>query len=159
MNEREELKKLQAMRAELEAESRLLIEKQEHLEKTVLALEKQVIAEELKKEQALIEDLRNRNNAVRDAISQLEAKKKNLENKLQQMTETMEVPSEKEQAAEESVAKFNETIEDSKPKAEPEDFGEGSVTITAIDGEGLVENQEIVSENPKKEEKKKHRFF
>jgi len=158
MSAREELEKLQAMRAELEAESRLLKEKQSDLENNVLSLEEKVANEELKKEKAVIEELRNRNKAAKDAIAELEAKKKNLENKLEQVAETPEAP--QKLKAEKVSPQLEETEEASKPtEVAPEDSEEGCVTVTAIEGGILVENQEAISDSPKKQEKRKHRFF
>jgi len=155
MSAREELEKLQAMRAELEAESRSLKEKQGDLENNVLSLEEKVANEELKKEKAAIEELKNRNKAAKDAIADLEAKKKKLENKLEQAPETTEAPSKKEKA-EKAPAQPEETEEAAKPAEETE---EGGVTVTAIEGEALIENQEAESDSPSKQEKKKRRFF
>jgi hypothetical protein len=85
IEEQEKLEKLQGMRAELEAESHSLIEEQEKLEKNVLALEEQVVVEEIKKEKAMIKDLKNHNEAAKDAITALEEKKKALQSKLNEV--------------------------------------------------------------------------
>jgi uncharacterized protein (DUF3084 family) len=150
LSELKELEKLQAMRAELEAESRSLIEEQEKLEKNVLALEEQVVVEQLKKEKAVIEDLKNRNKTAKDAIAELEAKKKNLQTKLNQSPQAPETSPPKEEKVEEAPEPAEAVSEDSE---------EGGVTVTAIEGEALVENEEIVEESPEKQEKKKRRFF
>jgi hypothetical protein len=150
MSEQKELEKLQAMRAELEAQSRLLIEEQKKLENNVIALEEKVVIEKLNKEKAIIEDLKNRNKAAKDAISQLEAKKKDLESKLGQTIQEPETPppqKKKTQNAPEPA------------EAEPEEDEEGGVTVTAIEDEALIENQEAVDEGSTKQEKKKRRFF
>jgi len=149
MSTREELEKLQAMRAELEAESRLLKEKQSNLENNVLSLEEKIAIEELRKEKAVIEELKNRNKAAKDAIAELEAKKKKLENKLEQAAETSEAPSKKGKAKKEP---------EPAEKA-PEEAEEGGVTVTAIEGEAVVESPEASAEDSKKPEKKKRRFF
>ena len=65
MTAKETLEKVQAMRKELEEESHLLIEEQQILEKDVQVLEEQVASQELKIEQALVEDLRSRNEATK----------------------------------------------------------------------------------------------
>jgi chromosome segregation ATPase len=148
MSAREELEKLQAMRAELEAESRLLKEKQSNLENNVLSLEEKIAIEELRKEKAVIEELKNRNKAAKDAIAELEAKKKKLENKLEQKAETPEAPSKKGKAKKEP-----------KPADEAPEEAEGGVTVTAIEGEAVVESPEASAEDSKKPEKKKRRFF
>jgi len=149
MSEQKELEKLQAMRAELEAESRLLIEEQRKLENSVLGLEEKVVIEKLNREKAIIEDLKNRNKEAKDAISQLEAKKKDLESRLGQTIQEPETPSEKKK-----TEKAPEPAE-----AEPEEDEEGGVTVTAIEDEALIENQEAVDEGSTKQEKKKRRFF
>jgi len=157
LSEQKELEKLQAMRAELEEEARLLKEEQKNLESNVLTLEEKVAIEELKKEKAVIEELKNRNKAAKDAITKLEAKKKKLETKLGEAAQTPEPPSPEKEKEEEAPAQLEETEEAAKPAEEvPE---EGGVTVTAIEGEALYENQETVSESPNKQEKKKRRFF
>jgi uncharacterized protein (DUF3084 family) len=138
MSEQKELEKLQAMRAELEAESRSLKEQQKNLEASLLALE----------EKAVIEELKKGNRDTKDAIAQLEAKKRELETRLKQAAQTPETPppeTEKKEAREPEPA-----------EATPESSEEGGVTVTAIDDETLVEPQEA---NDKQQERKKHRFF
>jgi uncharacterized protein (DUF3084 family) len=150
LSEQKELEKLQAMRAELEAEAHSLKEEQKNLENSLLSLEEKVVVEELKKEKAVIEELKNRNKATKDAISQLEAKKKDLESRLEQASQTPETPPPNKEKAEEAPE---------PAEAAPEGSEEGGVTVTAIEGEALVENQEAVDESPTKQEKKKRRFF
>ena len=148
MSEQKELEKLQALRAELEAESRSLKEKQKELENSLLALEEKVVVEELKKEKAIIEELKNRNKAAKETIAQLEAKKKELETKLGQAAQTPAPPVEKKKGKEAS-----------KPaEAESEEAEESGVIVTAVEGEALVESPEAQVESPK-QEKKKRRFF
>lgn len=163
MSEQKELEKLQAMRAELEAESRLLKEEQAKLENSVLALEEEIVVEELKKEKAVIEELKNRNKVAKNAIAQLEAKKKELQTKLEKTPQTPENPPHAKKKAEEAPAqpeeKEAEAPEPAEATPEAEEAQEGGVTVTAIEGEALVENQEVVDESPKKHEKKKRRFF
>lgn len=152
-----EFEKLQAIRAELEAESRLLIEKQEQLEKTVSALEEKVIIEELKKEQAVIEKLKKRNKATKDSIAQLAAKKIELETELKQTLKKPDVP-----LTEEEKTETVEEIEEERVEAVadgPEEVEKGGVIVTAIEGEGLIENEETATESPQKQDKKKRRFF
>jgi chromosome segregation ATPase len=145
LSEQKELEKLQAMRVELEEEARLLKEEQKNLENNVLALEEKVVIEELK----------NRNKAAKDAIAKLEAKKKKLETKLGEAAQKSEAPSTEKEKEEEAPAQAEE-VEVAKPAEGGE---EGGVTITAIEGEALYENKETVCESPKKQEKKNHRFF
>ena len=52
MSAQQELEKLQAMRADLEAESNSLKEQQSYLENNVLSLEEKIASEELKQEKA-----------------------------------------------------------------------------------------------------------
>jgi chromosome segregation ATPase len=135
-----ELEKLQATRVELEAESRSLKERQKELENSVLSVEQKVVIEELNKEKAVIEELKNSNKATKDAIAQLEAKKKILETKLGQAPQKpVTPPPEKEKTKK------------CKPAEEAEESG---VTVTAIEGEALVESPEATGESPKKKEKK-----
>jgi len=91
-----ELEKLQALRAELEEESLSLIEVQDRLKTKVLVLEEQVVIEELKKEKAVIEDLEKRNKAAKDAIAMLEAKKKGLQIKMNEVPHLSEIPPNKQ---------------------------------------------------------------
>ena len=152
MTQKKELEKLQGMRAELEAESRSLIEEQEKMEKTVLALEEQVVVEEIKKEKAMIKDLKNHNEATKDAITALEQKKKALQSKLNEAQKAPEAPTSKKKKSK-KTKKMAEPVE-----VTPEEAEDGGVTIIAIEGEAFFDNQEIVEE-PSKQEKKKRRFF
>ena len=149
MSALKELEKLQAMRAELEAESHSLKEQQKELENSVLALEQEVVMEELNKEKAVIEELKNSNKATKDAIAQLEAQKRELETKLGQAPQTPETSPPEEEKKEEAPPQAEET----------EEAEESGVTVTAIEGEALVENPQAPAESPKKQEKKKRRFF
>jgi len=139
MSEQKELEKLQAMRAELEAESRSLKEQQKNLEDSLLALEAKAMIEELKKS----------NRDTKDAIAQLEAKKRDLETRLKQSAQTPETPPPE-------TEKTEEAREPEPAEAAPEGSEGGGVTVTAIDDETLVEPQEA---NDKQQERKKHRFF
>ena len=144
MSEQRELEKLQAMRAELEAEAHSLKEQQKNLENSLIALEEKAVIEE----KAAIEDLKKNNKATQDIIAQLEAQKRELEAKIKQAPQTTETsPPEKEKAE-----KAPEPAE-----AAPEGSEEGGVTVTAIDNENLIETQEATSD--KQQERKKHRFF
>ena len=154
MSQQKELEKLQAMRAELEAESCSLIEEQQKLENNVQSLEEQIVVEELKKEKAVIEDLKKRNKMAKEAITQLEDKKKALESKLNQEKKAPKAP----KKVEEAPAQPKETVESKPAEPAPEASEEAGVTITAIECEAFVEDQEIIEETPK-QEKKKRRFF
>jgi phage-related tail protein len=149
MSTLKELEKLQAMRAELEVESRSLKEKQKELENSVLSLEQEVVMEALNKEKAVIEELKKSNKATNDAIAQLEAKKRELETRLEQAPQKPAPPPPAKGKKEEAPAQLEET----------EEAEESGVTITAIEGEALVESPEATGESPKKQEKKKRRFF
>lgn len=155
----QELEKLRAMRAELEAEARSLRQEQKNLENNVVVLEEKVVVEELKKERAAIEELKNRNKATRDAIAELAAKKKKLETELGDVVETEAPPSLAEEKAEETPAQSEETQEEAEPDILIPEEDEDGVIVTAIEGEALVENQEAVSDSPRRQEKKKRRFF
>ena len=149
MTAKETLEKVQAMRKELEEESRLLIEEQQTLEKHVLALEEQVTAQELKKENALVEDLRSKNKAIKSSIAQLEARKKELETKLGQTAQTPECTPEAQKASA-SSAHPEEAEASGQTEADAEENG---VTITIVESE---ESEDAQEEKPKK---KKRRLF
>ena len=147
------------MRAELEAESRSLKEKQSDLENNVLSLEEKVASEAVKREKDAIEELRNRNKVAKEAIAKLETKKKDLESKIEQEPQKPEAPSAKQEMVEDMPAQPEETAETSQPdEVVPEETEDGGVTVTAIESEALFEN-EAVSEASDKPEKKKRRFF
>jgi len=151
MSEPQEFKKLQAKRTELETESRSLKEEQKNLEDSLIILEERIAVEELK----------NSNKATRDAISQLEAKKSGLETKLKQVLQIPEASTPAEEMAPEVTATSEKTEEALEPaEAAPEEFEEDVVTVTAIDDESLVQDQEELGEDIKKQqEKKKRRLF
>ena len=157
MSAQQELEKLQAMRADLEAESNSLKEQQSYLENNVLSLEEKIASEELKQEKAAIEELKDRNKAAKDAIAKLEAKKKKLENKLEDVAQLSEAP---DPVKKEKAKKAPAQPEEAKPAKAPEKVeSEGTgITITAIDGEILVEEEQVEIDSPK-QEKKKRRFF
>lgn len=145
MSTLQELEKLRAMRAELESESLSLKEQQSELEQSVISLEEKVAIEELKNEKDAIDELKNRNKVAKDAIAELKSKKKKLETKLGKAAQKQEAPVQPEET---EVAGPDEII--------PEE--DGGVVVTALDGE-LLEDQETVNESPKRQEKRKRRFF
>ena len=155
MSEPKDLEKLQAKRAELEAESRSLKEEQKKLEYSVKILEEQVV----------IDELNENNKAAKDAISQLEAKLNDLEKRTKQPSQApppenlAPPPPPKETKTEVQVAAPPEKKEEAPEPAEVkvEDSEDSGVTVTAIDDEALVETQE--AQGDKQPEKKKHRFF
>ena len=137
------------MRAELEAESRSLKEQQSSLENNVVSLEEKVASEELKKEKAAIEELKNRNKAAKDAISGLESKKKKLENKLGETVEKPEEPAPQTEQAE-APPQPEETEAAEPAEVVPEECDEGGVVVTAIDGEALEEQESQPTQEKKK---------
>ncbi len=154
MSEQKDLEKLQAKRAELEAESRSLKEEQKKLEYSVKVLQEQVV----------IEELSDNNKSAKDAISQLEAKLNDLEKRMKHPSQAppenpAPPPPPKETMTEVEVAAPPEKKEAPPEPAELtlEDSEDSGVTVTAIDDEALVETQEAQSD--KNQEKKKHRFF
>lgn len=155
MSEPKDLEKLQAKRAELEAESRSLKEEQKKLEYSVKILEEQVV----------IDELSENNKAAKDAISQLEAKLNDLEKRMKQTSQAPPLenpappPPPKETKTEVEVVAPPEKKEEAPEPAEVtvEDSEDSGVTVTAIDDEALVETQE--GQGDKQPEKKKHRFF
>jgi cobalamin biosynthesis Mg chelatase CobN len=152
MSEANELEILRAKKAELEAESRALIESQKNIENRVKALEEQVAIEELQKN----------NKALRETVNQLESKKVQLENKLKEKTKAQENSAPKENTASEGAnppesppaSEANETSE-----AVVEENSEDVVIFEGIDPESLLENEEIIENQEKPPEKKKRRFF
>lgn len=157
MSVQKDLEKLQAKRAELEAESHSLREEQKKLEYSVKVLEEQVV----------IEEISENNKSAKDAISQLEAKLNDLQKRLKQPSQAPQkspenpAPPSPPQEAMTQVEVAPSPVKKEAPSEtaeatfeEPEDTG---VTVTAIDDEALVETQEAQSD--KQQEKKKHRFF
>ncbi len=150
MSEQKEIGKLQAKRAELESESHSLQGKQKTLEDNIVILEEQIA----------IEQLQANNKAVQEAIAQLEAKKNALESKLKQVAQPAAASAIVKQTMPE--ANVEQPVEATEPaEAASEELVEGdAVTVTAIDGEELVAEQEEMGESLKKQqEKKKHRLF
>jgi hypothetical protein len=152
MSEANELEILRAKKAELEAESRALIESQKNIENRVKALEEQVAIEELQKN----------NKALRETVNQLESKKVQLENKLKEKTKAQENSAPKENTASEGAnppesPPASEANENSE--AVVEENSEDVVIFEGIDPESLLENEEIIENQEKPPEKKKRRFF
>jgi uncharacterized coiled-coil protein SlyX len=161
MSEQKELEKLQAKRAELEAESRSLKEEQKRLEYSLMILEEKVT----------IEEINDNNKAAKDTISKLEGKLFELENRLKPKSQTPPAspapppPPPKETKTEvilapepaEEEPEFVEVAPEEPQESAEENIEESGVTVTAIDDEALVETQE--AKGDKQQEKKKHRFF
>jgi len=154
LSEHKDLEKLQAKRTKLEAESRSLKEEQKKLEYSVKILEEKV----------LIEELSNNNKVAQDAISQLEAKLNDLENRLKQPSQAppenpAPPPPRKKTKTEVEVASPPDEKEEASELAEVEleDSEDSGVTVTVIDDDALVITEE--AQNDKLQEKKKHRFF
>jgi chromosome segregation ATPase len=152
-----DLEKLQAKRADLEAESRSLREEQKKLEYSIKVLEEQVV----------IEELSENNKSAKDAISQLEAKLNDLQKRLKQPSQAPQKSPENPappSPPQEAMAQVEVAAPPEKKEAPPEpaevtleDSEDTGVTVTAIDDEALVETQE--AQGDKQQEKKKHRFF
>jgi chromosome segregation ATPase len=155
LSELKDLEKLQAKRAELEAESRSLREEHKKLEYSIKVLEEQVV----------IEELNENNKSAKDAITQLEAKLNDLQKRLKQPSQAPQTPPENpapspppQETTTKEVAAPQEK-KDAPPEPDEmtlEDSEDTGVTVTAIDEEALVETQEAQG---KQQEKKKHRFF
>lgn len=155
MSELKDLEKLQAKRAELEAESRSLREEHKKLEYSIKVLEEQVV----------IEELNENNKSAKDAITQLEAKLNDLQKRLKQPSQAPQTPPENPAPSpppqETTTKEVAAPPEKKEAPPEPdemtlEDSEDTGVTVTAIDEEALVETQEAQG---KQQEKKKHRFF
>ena len=138
MSAKEELTKLQVMRKELETESNSLMKKLQNSAKDLLAIEEQIIVQELKKEKALIEDLKNRNEAMKDVIAQLENKKLELEIKLGKMVQISETALRTRKVS--KIPIQPEKTETNEASERTEDFPEeNGVTLTVIESEQIVE--------------------
>ena len=149
MSAQQELEKLQAMRAELEAESRSLKEQQNNLENNVTSLKEKIATEELQKEKAAIEELKNRNKAAKDTIAELEAKKKKLETKLDEITEKPVAATGEDESGEKQEQPEAAEEASDQTEADPE---EPVFTMRVVESEDLVEAQE-------EQQGKKRRFF
>jgi hypothetical protein len=150
LGDSKELEQLQNRRAELEEESNSLGQQQQNLEIKVKTLEERI----------RISELENINKTRLEAITQLESKVGELEQRLKTggKTESYESTNEAKleineapESAEEVTASVSKTIEE-----EPEDE---VVTVAAIEDPMIVEQEEN-SENLKRQnEKKKRKFF
>jgi len=143
-----EYEKLQTKRTELEAQSLSLKEEQKNLEDRVMILEEKIA----------IEELESNNKVAREAITQLETKLNGLEAKLHGASPMLKTPEVAKEPEPETANVQEEALEAAGPA--PEEFEEDVVTVTAIEEESLVENQEGLGENLKaQQEKKKRKFF
>jgi hypothetical protein len=143
-----EYEKLQTKRTELEAQSLSLKEEQKNLEDRVMILEEKIA----------IEELESNNKVAREAITQLETKLNGLEAKLHGASPMLKTPEVAKEPEPETANVQEEALEAAGPA--PEDFEADVVTVTAIEEESLVENQEELGENLKaQQEKKKRKFF
>lgn len=150
LGDSKELEQLQNRRAELEEESNSLGQQQQNLEIKVKTLEERI----------RISELENINKTRLEAITQLESKVGELEQRLKTggKTESYESTNEAKleineapESTEEVTASVSKTIEE-----EPEDE---VVTVAAIEDPMIVEQEEN-SENLKRQnEKKKRKFF
>ena len=109
-------------------------------------------------EKIAVEDLKNSNKTAREAISQLESKINDLEEKLEKTSRTPETP----KPTEEIVSEWDETpepTEEATPEAEktmPEEPEEETVTVTPLE-DSITAPQEV--EDKKPSDKKKRKFF
>ena len=148
MSKPNEYEKLQTKRTELEAQSLSLKEEQKNLEDRVMILEEKIA----------IEELESNNKVAREAITQLETKLNGLEAKLHGASPMLKTPEVAKEPEPETANVQEEALEAAGPA--PEEFEEDVVTVTAIEEESLVENQEGLGENLKaQQEKKKRKFF
>jgi len=145
-----ELEELQNKRAGLKEESRSLKEEQKDLEERVKVLEEKIAVEELK----------NSNKAACEAISHLESKINELEERLKKTSQVPETP----KPTKEIVSEVDETTEPTEkvtPEIEetmPEEPEEEAVTVTALE-DSITASQEEVEDLKKPSEKKKRKFF
>ena len=148
MNASKDLEELQNKRTKLEEESRSLKEDQKDLEERVKVLEEKIAVEELK----------NSNKAACEAISHLESKINELEERLKKTSQVPETP----KPTNEIVSEVDETTEPTEevtPEVEETMPEEEAVTVTALE-DSITASQEEVGEDLKKpSEKKKHKFF
>ena len=142
MSETNELGRIRAKRAELEAESRTLKEMQKNMEIRINILE----------EKTSIEELENNNKATRNAVVQLESKMKMLENRLKQASQEQIIPAPEKEPPEASAnpapSDKTETLETAETA--PDEFQENIIVVEAIDNEPLVENQQNLREQQEK---------
>jgi hypothetical protein len=148
LNEQKELEKLQAKRAELEAESLNLKEEQKQLDYNVKILEETV----------RIQELKQNNKIAKEAIAKLEIKLNELEEKLEPksnmhaerpLSNTVQVQDDDAEMLEPSET---DTAEDTLERCEEE-----IVTITAVNDEDLAVTQK--AKNDRQQGKRKRRFF
>lgn len=112
-------------------------------------------------EKIAIEELKNSNKMTREAISQLESKINELEQKLKEVPQLPETPKPEEEIPSE-VAKTPEPTEEATPEiAEtmPEEPEEEVVTVTALEDTMVAQQEELGENLEKRHEKKKRRFF
>lgn len=150
MSASKELEELQNKRAGLKEESRSLKEDQKDLEERVKVLEEKIAVEELK----------NSNKTACEAISHLESKINELEERLKKTSQVPETP----KPTNEIVSEVDETTEPTEevtPEIEetmPEEPEEEAVTVTALE-DSITASQEVGEDLKKPSEKKKRKFF
>ena len=144
-----ELEGLQNKKTGLEEESHSLKEEQQSLDERVKVLEEKIAIEELK----------NNNKATREAISQLESKIDELEQRLKETSKLPETRLADEIKPE--VAKTPEPKEETTlgiAEATTDETEEDVVTVMPLEG-AMATEQEEHSEDIKKQHGKKRKFF
>jgi chromosome segregation ATPase len=152
MSETNEIERLRAKRAELEAELRFLKDTKNNLENQVSVLEERIIIEELESE----------NKAKQNTVIQLQSKMTQLENRLKAISQTQDSFTPQKETPRKVAAtplpKTAETHETDKPASD--ESQEEIIVVEGIDSESLFEEQEEAAENTEKQqEKKKRKFF
>ena len=148
MSASKELEELQNKRAGLKEESRSLKEDQKDLEERVKVLEEKIAVEELK----------NSNKAACEAISHLESKINELEERLKKTSQVPETP----KPTNEIVSEVDETPEPTEevtPEVEETMPEEEAVTVTALEDSITASQEEVGEDHKKPSEKKKRKFF
>jgi uncharacterized coiled-coil protein SlyX len=147
-----ELEELQNKKAKLEDESRTLKDEQTNLEQRIRVLEERVAVEVLK----------TNNKIAREAVSRLESKLNELEQKLKHVTQTSQAA----EPSKETVPKAHEASSSGSTKEavktsrtmpqEPKGQKERAIIVTALADSTAVQE---AKENLTRSEKKKRRFL
>lgn len=144
-----EFEDLQNRKAELEKESLSLKDTQKNLEERTKIIEEKIAIEELK----------NNNKAMREAISQLESQIDGLEHRLKDVS--MEPNAPKEESAEVQVVETPQVVEEMTPKTAEvvaEDSEEEIVTVAAPEEPMAIEHG-TSGDSKRTHDKKKRKFF
>jgi hypothetical protein len=154
MSTSKELEELQNRKARLEEESNGLKTEQGNLEERVKVLGEKIAIEELK----------SNNKATSEAISKLESKIDELEQRLRQVSQTPGTP----HPINETVPKIMEPPEPAEQNApeppiettteEPAEE-EDVVTVTTLEDSAMVQQEEFSEDVKRRNDKKKRKFF